>query len=85
LQAARAWVEDAALRAGTLVLVPGGMPAGGRDIAGARARVVEAVAEQFPRDAVGVTLDTFHLWWEPGILGQIRRAGDRILSYQISD
>jgi sugar phosphate isomerase/epimerase len=121
----RAAIDEAAvLRASTLVLVPGGLPAGDKDIAGARSRVVEAVAElvpyaleravtlaiepmnpvyaadrgvvstlaqaldiaeQFPRNVVGVTLDTFHLWWEPGVLEQIRRAGDRILSYQLAD
>jgi sugar phosphate isomerase/epimerase len=116
--------EAAALRAGTLVLVPGGLPPGDKDIVGARSRAVEAIAdlapyalergvtlgiepmnpvyaadrgvvstlaqaldiaEQFPPKAVGVVVDTFHLWWEPGVLEQLGRAGDRILSYQISD
>jgi sugar phosphate isomerase/epimerase len=121
----RAAIEEAAaLQAGALVLVPGGLPPGDRDLVGARARAVEAVAdlvpvaleygvalgvepmnpiyaadrgvvstlaqavdiaEQFPAGAVGVIVDTFHLWWEPGVLAQVRRAGDRILSYQISD
>ena len=30
-------------------------------------------------------MDTFHLWWEPGIADQVRRAGDRIVSYQVCD
>jgi sugar phosphate isomerase/epimerase len=116
--------EAAALRASTLVLVPGGLPPGDRDLAGARSRVADAVAElvpyalqhgvalgiepmhpiyaadrgvvstlaqaldiveQFPAKAVGVVVDTFHLWWEPGVLEQISRAGGRILSYQICD
>ncbi len=116
--------EAAVLGASALVLVPGGLPPGDKDIVGARSRAVEAVAElapyaagrgvalgiepmnpvyaadrgvvstlaqaldiaeQFPPRAVGVIVDTFHLWWEPGVLEQIRRAGDRILSYQISD
>jgi sugar phosphate isomerase/epimerase len=116
--------EAAALRASTLVLVPGGLPKGDKDIIGARSRAVDAVAElvpyaldrgvtlgiepmhpiyaadrgvvstlaqaldiaeQFPQEAVGVVVDTFHLWWEPGVLEQIKRAADRILSYQISD
>src|SRR5512132_3219521 len=34
---------------------------------------------------VGVVVDTFHLWWEPGIAEQVRRAGERIVSYQVSD
>ena len=30
-------------------------------------------------------MDTFHLWWEPGVLEQLGRAGERILSYQVCD
>lgn len=120
----RAVEEAAALRAATLVLVPGGLPLGDRDIAAARERVTEGVAElvpfarehgvrlgiepmhpifaadrgvistlaqaldiaeQFPADVVGVVVDSFHVWWEPGVLGQIRRAGARIVGYQVGD
>ncbi|MPZ96001.1 MAG: TIM barrel protein, partial [Propionibacteriales bacterium] len=116
--------EAARLRADTLVLVPGGLPAGDKDIVGARARAVEAIAalapyalergvrlgiepmnpiyaadrgvvstlaqaldiaEQFPVESVGVVVDTFHVWWEPGVEDQIARAGARIVSYQICD
>jgi sugar phosphate isomerase/epimerase len=116
--------EAATLGAATLVLVPGGLPDGDRDIAGARARATDAIgdlvqhaqargvrlgiepmhpifaadrgvvstlaqaldiAEQFPVDAVGVVVDTFHVWWEPGVLEQIARAGDRITSYQVCE
>ncbi len=116
--------EAAALGAGTLVLVPGGLPPGDQDLARARHQVVDSIArlvphaldrgvrlgiepmhpmyaadrgvvstlaqaldiaEQFPAEAVGVIVDTFHLWWEPGVPRQIARAADRILSYQISD
>ena len=120
----RAIEETAELGAPTLVLVPGGLPAGSRDLPGARARVVDAVAElaphareagvrlgiepmhpifaadrgvvstlaqaldiaeRFPATEVGVVVDTFHLWWEPGVLDQVARAGDRITSYQVCD
>jgi len=120
----RALDETAALGAPVLVLVPGGLPDGDRDLPGARARAAEAVgelaaeagargvrlgiepmhpifaadrgvvstlaqaldiAEQHPVDQVGVVVDTFHLWWEPGVLDQVARAGDRIASYQIGD
>lgn len=120
----RAIEETARLGAPTLVLVPGGLPEGDRDLSGARARAADAiaalvpvaaehgirlgiepmhpifaadrgvvsslgqaldVAEQSPSDVVGVVVDTFHLWWEPGILDQIARAGERIVSYQVSD
>jgi sugar phosphate isomerase/epimerase len=43
------------------------------------------IAESFEPNDVGVIVDTFHLWWEPGIAEQIERAGQRIISYQISD
>jgi sugar phosphate isomerase/epimerase len=116
--------EAAVLGASTLVLVPGGLPAGDRDLAGARARAVEAIAalapyareravvlgvepmhpiyaadrgvvstlaqaldiaERFPPEEVGVVVDTFHLWWEPGVSEQVARAGERIVSYQVAD
>lgn len=116
--------EAAALNAATLVLVPGGLPQGDRDLEGARDRAARAIerlvpyahefgvtlgiepmnpiyaadrgvistlaqaldiAENFEPEDVGVIVDTFHLWWEPGIAEQIERAGQRIVSYQISD
>ncbi len=43
------------------------------------------IAEAFPADEVGVVVDTFHLWWEPGVEQQIARAAERIVSYQIGD
>jgi sugar phosphate isomerase/epimerase len=116
--------EAAALNAATLVLVPGGLPQGDRDLEGARDRAARAIerlvpyahefgvtlgiepmnpiyaadrgvistlaqaldiAESFEPEDVGVIVDTFHLWWEPGIAEQIERAGQRIVSYQLSD
>ncbi|RLV55759.1 sugar phosphate isomerase/epimerase [Aeromicrobium phragmitis] len=120
----RALDETAALDAAALVLVPGGLPEGDRDIRGARSRAAEAIADLAPHaaargvrlaiepmhpiyaadrgvvstleqaldiaephdpDVVGVVVDTFHVWWEPGVLDQIARAADRIHSYQICD
>jgi sugar phosphate isomerase/epimerase len=120
----RALDEAAGLGTKALVLVPGGLPAGDKDLAGARTRAAEAVAalvpaavergvtlgiepmnpiyaadrgvistlaqaldiaEQFAPHEVGVVVDTFHLWWEPGVHGQIARAGERIVSYQVCD
>jgi sugar phosphate isomerase/epimerase len=43
------------------------------------------VAERIGDDNVGVVIDTFHLWWDPGVWEQIARAGGRILSYQVCD
>lgn len=120
----RALDETAALGAPTLVLVPGGLPEGDRDLVGARERAAEAVArlapeagargvrlgiepmnpiyaadrgvvstlgqalaiaEQLPVEQVGVVVDTFHLWWEPDVHATVRRAGERIVSYQLAD
>ena len=116
--------EAAALGAPTLVLVPGGLPAGDRDLVAARDRAALAVerlvphahelgvtlgiepmnpiyaadrgvistlaqaldiAERFDSKDVGVVVDAFHVWWEPGVADQIRRAGERIVSYQVCD
>src|SRR4029453_2002199 len=116
--------EAAALNAATLVLVPGGLPPGDRDLQAARDRAARAIeqlvpyahdhgvnlgiepmnpiyaadrgvistlaqaldiAEHFDTSDVGVIVDTFHLWWEPGIAEQVQRAGERIASYQICD
>ena len=116
--------EAAALNAATLVLVPGGLPPGDRDLEGARDRAARAIerlvpyahelgvtlgiepmnpiyaadrgvistlgqaldiAECFDAADVGVVVDTFHLWWEPGVADQVQRAGPRIVSYQICD
>src|SRR5215203_2851426 len=43
------------------------------------------IAERFDAADVGVVVDTFHLWWEPGIADQLQRAEQRIVSYQICD
>lgn len=43
------------------------------------------IAERFEPGDVGVVVDTFHLWWEPGIADQLLRAGPRIVSYQVCD
>lgn len=120
----RALDEAAELGAPCLVLVPGGLPAGDRDLVGARARAAAAVealvphalevgvrlaiepmhpiftadrgvvstlgqaldiAEPLPVEAVGVVVDTFHVWWEPGVEEQIARAAGRIASYQVCE
>lgn len=115
--------EAAALGAPALVLVPGGLPEGSRDLPAARDSVASAIERLAPyaRDrgvtlaiepmnpiyaadrgvistlaqaldiaesideGVGVVVDAFHVWWEPGIEEQILRAGPRIASYQVCD
>ena len=45
------------------------------------------LAEPFDASAVGVVVDTFHVWWDPEVLPQIARAGasGRIATYQVCD
>ncbi|MDT0181786.1 sugar phosphate isomerase/epimerase family protein [Microbacterium sp. ARD31] len=45
------------------------------------------IAGDFPSGVVGVTVDTFHIWWDPDVLPQIERAGreGRIATYQVCD
>lgn len=44
-------------------------------------------AADFPAESVGVTVDTFHLFWDPQVEAAIARAGaqGRIASYQVCD
>jgi sugar phosphate isomerase/epimerase len=46
------------------------------------------LALQFPADAVGVVVDTYHVWWDARLADEIARAGSagrRIVSYQVCD
>ena len=45
------------------------------------------LAEPHPADAVGVCVDTYHLWWDEDVWAQIARAGrqDRIACFQVAD
>ncbi|MFD8520704.1 sugar phosphate isomerase/epimerase family protein [Streptomyces capillispiralis] len=122
----RAVDEAAALGTDTLVLVSGGLPAGSKDLHGARERIADALAElgpyaedhgvrlaieplhpmfasdrcvvstlaqaldlaeRFPAHQVGVTVDTYHIWWDDTAPAQIARAGaqGRIHTFQLAD
>ena len=39
----------------------------------------------FPADAVGVVVDTYHVWWDARLADEIARAGRRIVSFQVCD
>src|SRR5699024_6370675 len=43
--------------------------------------------EQVDSPAVGVVVDTYHVWWDPNLAGAIQRAAaaDRLLCYQVCD
>jgi sugar phosphate isomerase/epimerase len=122
----RAIDEAATLGTDTLVLVSGGLPAGSKDLYGARERIADALgelgpyaeshgvrlaieplhpmyasdrcvvstltqaldlAERFPAHQVGVTVDTYHIWWDDNAPAQIARAGagGRIHTFQLAD
>ncbi|MFD7699486.1 sugar phosphate isomerase/epimerase family protein [Streptomyces caelestis] len=122
----RAVDEAATLGTDTLVLVSGGLPAGSKDLRGARERIADAlaelgpyaeqhgvrlaieplhpmfasdrcvvstltqaldIAERFPAHQVGVTVDTYHIWWDDRAPAQITRAGaqGRIHTFQLAD
>ncbi|NUT25982.1 MAG: sugar phosphate isomerase/epimerase [Streptomyces sp.] len=122
----RAVEEAATLGTDVLVLVSGGLPAGSRDLHGARERIADALAElgpyaeqhgvklaieplhpmyaadrcvvstlgqaldlaeRFPPHQVGVTVDTYHIWWDDTAPSQIARAGagGRIHTFQLAD
>jgi sugar phosphate isomerase/epimerase len=36
-------------------------------------------------EGTGVAIDTYHVWWDPGLFAQIARAGKRILAHHICD
>ncbi|MDX3532007.1 sugar phosphate isomerase/epimerase [Streptomyces sp. ID05-39B] len=122
----RAIDEAATLGTDVLVLVSGGLPAGSKDLHGARERIADALtelgpyaedhgvklaieplhpmyasdrcvvstltqaldlAERFPAHQVGVTVDTYHIWWDDQAPAQIARAGasGRIHTFQLAD
>ncbi|GGK47166.1 xylose isomerase [Streptomyces flaveus] len=45
------------------------------------------LAERFPAEQVGVTVDTYHIWWDDQAPAQITRAGagGRIHTFQLAD
>ena len=43
------------------------------------------IAERHPAEAVGVVVDTYHVWWDDQVWSQIRRAQGRIACFQVAD
>jgi sugar phosphate isomerase/epimerase len=43
------------------------------------------IAERFPPEQVGVMVDAYHVWWDPGLEAAISRAAGRIAGFQLSD
>lgn len=44
-----------------------------------------ALCEPFPPEAVGIALDTYHVWWDERVFELIAKAGDRIATFQLAD
>jgi sugar phosphate isomerase/epimerase len=95
LGAARARVADAltelvphALDAGVQLAVEPLHPmyAADRAVVSTLAQALD-LAAPFPTEAVGVAVDTFHVWWDPALESSIARAGaaGRIATYQVCD
>lgn len=122
----RAIEEAVGLGTDVLVLVVGGLTREDKDVAAARRRVVENIADLAPHaeragvrlaiepmhpifaadrgvvsttgqaldiaeevgsGAVGVIVDTYHVWWDPQLAASVARAGEtgRLLGYQVCD
>lgn len=120
----RAIDEAHALGAACLVLVCGGLPAGSKDLPGARAMVRDGVAailgharaagvtlaleplhpmtcadrsvlstlgqaldlcDSLGADGLGVTVDVYHVWWDPDMARQVARATGRIAAFHACD
>ncbi|MFY1634351.1 sugar phosphate isomerase/epimerase family protein [Solwaraspora sp. WMMB335] len=45
------------------------------------------LAEPYPPEAVGVVVDTYHVWWDDQVWAQVRRAGrtGRLACFQLAD
>ncbi|HXL17763.1 MAG TPA: sugar phosphate isomerase/epimerase family protein, partial [Streptosporangiaceae bacterium] len=43
------------------------------------------LAMRFPADAIGVVVDTYHVWWDSQLAADIARAAGRIAGYQLCD
>ena len=43
------------------------------------------LANQFDPSNVGIVLDVFHVWWDPRLYVELRRAAGRILGVHVSD
>ena len=49
-------------------------------------REANAILDQLdPTDHIGIALDSYAVWWEPDLMAQITRAGNRIVNYHVAD
>ncbi|MFF9769889.1 sugar phosphate isomerase/epimerase family protein [Streptomyces sp. NPDC014636] len=78
------YAEDRGVRLAIEALHP--MYAADRCVVSTLAQALD-LAERFPAHQVGVTVDTYHVWWDDRAPAQIARAGatGRIHSFQLAD
>jgi sugar phosphate isomerase/epimerase len=43
------------------------------------------IAEAIDHPHLGIAVDVYHLWWDPTLEAEIRRAGDRIFAFHVCD
>jgi sugar phosphate isomerase/epimerase len=48
-------------------------------------RLALDLVEPCPSESVGIALDSYHVWWDPDLAGQVRRAGARIFAVHVND
>lgn len=60
------------------------MFAADRSVVASLAGALELCAP-FPAAAVGITLDTYHVWWDEHVLPLVEANGDRIACFQLAD
>ena len=48
-------------------------------------RQANDMVEQMASAAAGVVVDAFHVWWDPELMAQIKRAGRKIVGFHVSD
>jgi sugar phosphate isomerase/epimerase len=93
IQAARAMVADAieqlipyaaerGVKLGIEPLHP--MYAGDRSVITTLSEALDLVG-RFASPQVGVVIDTYHVWWDPYLFAQIRRASGHIMGFHICD
>ena len=61
------------------------MYAGDRAVVNTTGQALD-ICDRLGNDGIGVALDVYHVWWDPEIEAQIRRAGrERLLAFHVCD
>jgi sugar phosphate isomerase/epimerase len=82
IEAIQAYARQCKVRLGIEPLHP--MFAGDRSVV-VTIEQANDLAEAFDREWVGVIIDVYHVWWDPNVYREIRRCGNRIFGFHVSD